>query len=107
VTAGQLIYTGDVIHYWEALHTVGASHLPYRDVPWEFPPVTLLVTLPAAVLPRRLFQEPFVVGMVVVEYLSLCWLRAGLVPTVQAADRLLDRGRDRRPAGGVVPGSTR
>lgn len=82
VAVHKRIYTGDVTHYWDSLHLADAAHLPYRDLPWEFPPLTLLATLPAAVLPRQVFQAGFVAGMLACEYAALRVLRGGLEPPV-------------------------
>jgi len=45
------IFVGDISHYRGLARRMSSSHLPYRSVPWEFPPLTL----PFAVLEKVSF----------------------------------------------------
>ena len=68
-------FSYDVHRYWARMHTASLTHLPYRDFGWEFPPLTLLVVLPARWLSVHAFTAVFVGEMLCAEYGSLCLLR--------------------------------
>jgi hypothetical protein len=71
-------FSYDVHRYWARMHLVSLHHLPYRDFLWEFPPLTVLVVLPARWLSHSAFTGVFALEMICAEYGSLVLLRRRL-----------------------------
>jgi hypothetical protein len=78
------IFTGDLAHFYRAANRMSLDSLPYREVLWEFPPLTLVPLFVAktfselatsAATSFRLFQLAFAGIMVLAEYGSLVLLR--------------------------------
>jgi hypothetical protein len=68
-------FSYDVHGYWARMHHLSLHHLPYRDFLWEFPPLTILVVLPARWLSETSFTAVFVAEMVAAEYTTVLLLR--------------------------------
>lgn len=68
-------FSYDVHGYWRRMHGLSMHHLPYRDFLWEFPPLTVLVVLPARWLSQSAFTAVFAAEMVAAEYGTLLVLR--------------------------------
>jgi hypothetical protein len=78
------IFTGDLAHFYRGANRMSLESLPYREVLWEFPPLTLVPLFVAktfselatsAATSFRLFQLAFAGIMVLAEYGSLVLLR--------------------------------
>jgi hypothetical protein len=71
------VFTNDVHTLWVRTKTMGVHRLPYRQVLWEYPPLSLIPVLWAPALARHfeVFRWSFVGVMVAAEYGSLEILR--------------------------------
>ena len=75
VVARRHPFSYDVHGYWSRMHHASLHHMPYRDFLWEFPPLTVLVVLPARWLSQTAFTAVFAGEMICAEYGTLLLLR--------------------------------
>lgn len=73
------IYWIDVDLFWDTWRRFGGGFLPYRDFLWEFPPLTVPLVAPAAVLGREAFALWFTAVSVGCTQTAL-WLVCRAVP---------------------------
>ncbi len=68
-----VVFYGDTLHFREIARAIDWHHLPYRDVVWEFPPITLLTLLigPCSFGSQTAFTILHGAAMAIVEY-STC-----------------------------------
>ncbi len=69
------IFWWDVVYFWYVHQQFGAGRLPYAQYLWEFPPLTLIPTLIAPLLPQGAFIFVFALMMATLEYSTLEILR--------------------------------
>jgi hypothetical protein len=72
------VYWGDPNHYWDVGRVFSIHRLPYRQVPWEFPPLTVPFATLASLMSRKAYVLVFGLLMAAIELWSLERLRSSL-----------------------------